>query len=147
MNNIFVTDTSSIISYFNKIFGVRQKLSSISRRLIEEALLTSSSNIKLSIPSVVFIEIYDKWFVKEETARKLQYEFFQVIKKSPNVEIKPIEQEVLDNVLIIGDELASHDMHDKIILASAIMLECPLITTDTKIINYIKKHKPIPYMN
>lgn len=147
MGNIYVTDTNSIISYFHRIFGVRQILSLRARRIIEEALLSSPSEVKLSIPSVVFIEIFDKWFVKEEIARKLQYEFFEVIKKSPNIEVKPIEQEVLENILKIGNELSGHDMHDKIILASAIMLNCPLITTDGKIIDYIKKSKVIPYIN
>ncbi|MFC2122103.1 PIN domain-containing protein [Bacteroidota bacterium] len=146
MSSIFVTDTSSLVSYFYTIFGAKQILSPKARRIIEEALQSSNSNIKLSIPSVVFIEIYDKWFVREEAARKLKYEFYEVIKQSPNVEIKPIEQEVLNNVLMIGDELTSHDIHDKIILASAIMLQCPLITTDTKLIDYIEKHKPIPYV-
>jgi len=147
MRNIYVTDTNSIISYFHRIFGVPRILSSRACRVIERALISSPSEVKLSIPSVVFIEIFDKWFVKEEIARKLQYEFFETIKKSPNIEVKPIDQEVLENILKIGDELSSHDMHDKVILASAIMLNCTLITTDVKIIKYVEQHEAISYIN
>ena len=146
MNNIFVTDTDSIVSCFHEVFGVRQILTKRARRIIEQAFVTYPSGIKLSIPSVVFIEIFDKWFREEETARKIRYEFYELVQKSPNIEIKPIEQEVLENLIIIEDELSSHDMHDKIILASAIMLNCPIITTDRKIISYLKKHKVIPYI-
>lgn len=146
MNNIFVTDTDSIVSYFHEVFDVRQILTKRALRIIEQAFMTYPSGIKLSIPSVVFIEIFNKWFRKEETARKIRYEFYELVQKSPNIEIKPIEQEVLENLILIEDELSSHDMHDKIILASAIMLNCPIITTDRKIISYLKKHKVIPYI-
>ena len=93
------------------------------------------------------MEIFDKWFLEDEIASKLRYEVFEPIKGSPNVEVKPIEQEVLENMLKIGDELGNHDMHDKIILASAMMLNCPLITTDSKLISYIRNHKVVSYVS
>jgi len=147
MINLFVTDTVSLVSYFSKEFKDTQKLSKKARTIIDNALSIYPLRVKLSIPSVVFVEIYDKWFRNEETAKRLRYEVFDVITKSPNIEIKPIEEEVLENVLKIGDELDRHDMHDKIILASAIMLNCPIITVDTKIIGYLKKHPIIPYIS
>ncbi len=135
------------MSYFNKVFGVHQKLSRRARRIISQALSTSPSNVKLSIPSIVFIEIFDNCFEEEETANKLRYEFYEVIKSSPNIEVKAIEQEVLENILRIRDELSDHDIHDKIVLASAMMLDCPLITTDGPIINYIKKHNVVSFIS
>lgn len=147
MSNLFVTDTVSLVSYFSNEFGDTQKLSIRARIIIDRALSIYPIEVKLSIPSVVFVEIYDNWFRNEETAKRLRYEVFDVITKSPNIEIKPIEKEVLENVLKIGDELDRHDMHDKIILASAIMLNCPIITVDTKIIDYLKKHPIIPYIS
>lgn len=147
MTNIFVTDTVSLVSYFSKEFQDTRKLSKKARTIIDNALSTYSIKVKLSIPSVVFVEMYDKWFRNEETAERLRYEVFNVITRSPNIEIKPIEKEVLENVLTIGDELDRHDMHDKIILASAIMLNCPIITIDTEIIGYLKKHPIIPYIS
>ena len=54
------------------------------------------------------------------------------------MEIKAIEREVLEN-MCIGAELANHEVHDKLILASAMMLQCPLITSDEKVIKFVKK--------
>jgi PIN domain nuclease of toxin-antitoxin system len=147
MNRLYVADTTSIISYFNEVFNVPRKLSTRGCLIIQQALSANPSNIRLSIPSVVLVEIFDKWFLEDEIASKLRYEVFEPIKGSPNVEVKPIEQEVLENMLKIGDELGNHDMHDKIILASAMMLNCPLITTDSKLISYIRNHKVVSYVS
>ena len=147
MSSIYVADTDSMMSYFNKVFGVPQRLSRRARSIIGQALVTYPSNVKLSIPSIVFVEIFDNCFRKEETANRLRYEFYEVIRSSPNVEVKAIEQEVLENILKIRDELSDHDMHDKIVLASAMMLNCTLITTDGPIIDYIKKHNIVSFIN
>lgn len=111
---------------------------------MEQALTDAPSEVKLSIPSIVFIEIFEKWLTNEEFTAKFRYEVFERVASSPNVEIKPIEQEVLECLLLLRDELGDHDLHDKIILASAMMLDCPLITTDPKLINYVASRRVIP---
>jgi predicted nucleic acid-binding protein len=111
-----------------------------------EAFRTSPTDIKLSIPAVVFVEVFEKWLISEEFASRFHYEVFAPISESPNIEVKPIDQEVLENLVRIGGALADHDMHDKIILASAMMLNCPLITTDHAIIAYVKKNPVIPFI-
>ena len=147
MSNLYVADTDSMMSYFNEVFGVPQKLSRRARGIIGQALVTYPSSIKLSIPSIVFVEIFDNRFRDEENANRLRYEFYEAIRSSPNVEVKAIEQEVMENILQIRDELSDHDIHDKIVLASAMMLNCTLITTDGPIIDYIKKHKVVSFIN
>ena len=144
MSKLYVIDTVAFISFFHEVFDVESKLSVGVRKLLERAFATSESNIKLSIPSLVFVEIFEKWFKSEDFAEKFHYEVFERIVQSPNIEIKPIEQEVLENVLHIGGGLLDHDLHDKIILASAIMLNCPLITTDQEIIRYVNRNPVIP---
>lgn len=144
MSRLYVIDTIAIISFFHEIFGAESILSPGVSKLLERAFATSESDIKLSIPSIVFVEIFEKWFMSEDFAEKFYYEVFERIMQSPNVEIKPIEQEVLENLLHIGGNLLYHDVHDKIILASAIMLNCPLITTDQEIIRYVKETQVIP---
>lgn len=144
MNRLYVTDTNALIFYFSDVFEQASKLSYRASQLIECALQSSPCEIKLSIPSVVFVEIFDKWLNNEEFAAKFHYEVFNVIQQSPNIEIKPIEQEVLENMLKIGGNLSEHDIHDKLILASAMMLNCPLITTDSKVIEYVNKFRIIP---
>jgi predicted nucleic acid-binding protein len=141
MSGLYVIDTTALISYFSYVFEVQCLISANAIGLIKKALDSSSSDVKLAIPSIVFIEIYKKWFTTEEFAAKFHYEVFNLISNSPNIEIKPIDREVLENTSYITDNLENHDIHDKIILASAIMLKCPLITTDTKIKKYATRHK------
>ena len=140
----YVIDTCSLISYFNRVFDESQKISTRARRIIGQAFHSFPQDVKLSIPSIVFVEIFEKWITTDEFAAKFHYEVFQLVIQSPNIEIKPIEREVLDNLLLIGDSMSGHEIHDKIILASAMMLDCPLITIDTKIIDYVDKHRVIP---
>lgn len=117
MIKLFVSDTNALISYFHKVFNVKSKLSKNARIIFDCALSNSIDNIKLSIPSVVFVEIFEKWFISEEFARKFYYEVYTPIIESPNIEIKPIEQEVLENLLRIRGNLSNHEINDKLILA------------------------------
>lgn len=144
MSKNYVIDTNSLISYFHQIFNQPTKLSTKTRNLIEGAFYTSAGEIKLSIPSMVLVEIFEKWLNNAEFQAKFYYEVFSLIKQSPNIEIKPIEPEVLENLLKINGSLIKHDIHDKIILASAMMLNCPLITFDSHIIEYVNANQVIP---
>lgn len=144
MSELYVTDTNSLISYFHDTFRENRDVSARTRRLITEAFRPYPTEVKLSIPSVVFIELFEKWFDSDEFAAKFHYEVFVPLSESPNIEVKSIDQEVLENLIRIGEPLRDHDMHDKIILASAMMLNCPLITTDQAIIDYVIIHPVIP---
>ena len=144
MNHVYVSDTNSIIYYFENIFNQPNELSDRALRIIESAIYNHEADIRLSIPSVVFIEIYDKWLANEEFTARFFYEVYTPIIESPNVEIKPVERDVIEILPQIRGNLNSHDIHDKIILSSAIMLECPLITTDTDIIRFVEQTNIIP---
>lgn len=144
MTKLYVADTNAIISYFKCAFGVSSTISEKGLKIIGYALDNSPNEVRLCIPSVVFVEIYEKWFTTEEFAKKVFYEVYQPILQSPNIEIKPIEDEVLENVIKIDGKMKEHEMNDKLILASAMMLNCPLITSDTVIIDYVKTHNIIP---
>jgi predicted SnoaL-like aldol condensation-catalyzing enzyme len=139
MNERFVIDTTSLISYFSEVFERGSQISEKALRLIEKGF--SGDGVILIIPSIVFIEIYKKWFVNEEMANKIRYEVYERIKHCPSIEIKPIEAEVLENFIkITGIEVGHNfDNHDKQILASAMMLQCPLITSDGPITRYATK--------
>ena len=144
MIKLFVSDTNALISYFHEVFKVRHNFSDKAMQIFDCALSTSNDKIKLSIPSVVFIEIFEKWFLTEEFVKKFFYEVFTPLIESPNIEIKPIEKEVLENLINIRGSLANHEINDKIILASAMMLNCPLITNDQSIIDYVNENSVIP---
>lgn len=127
----YVADTTAVISFFDDVFGKGCAISSKGKRLIDQAL-RDPSQVRLSIPSIVFVEIFDKWFEDEELAAQIYYEVFCLLDSSPNVEIKPLEKEVIERVLAIQDDEINLESHDKIVLASAATLNCPLITSDTK---------------
>ncbi len=144
MTGLYVLDTTSLISHFKHVFSRPSAISQRAHGLIDVALRPGPQNVQLSIPAVVFLEVFDKWLVDDEFAEKFYYEVMIPILDSPNIEIKPIEREVLENMLTISAELENHEVHDKLILASAMMLQRPLITSDTKVVDFVNKYKVIP---
>ncbi|MDM8525467.1 hypothetical protein QUF80_19030 [Desulfococcaceae bacterium HSG8] len=140
---LYVIDTNGLISFFSRVFDDTPKfdgappISRRARNIIQEAVSPSEGRVLLSVPSIVFIEIYEKWLRSEEFFRKFFYEVFTPLKQSPNVEIRAIDHEVLENLLKIDGCLAKHDLHDKIVVASAMTLECSIITVDHKIIEFV----------
>lgn len=144
MTRRYVIDTCALISFFHEVFGQEGRISARARTIMGEALYSGYSETRVSIPSVVFVEVYEKWFNDEEFSRRFFYEVLTPVTQSPNVEIKTLDGEVLENLLLIGGELANHDVNDKIVLASAMMLESPLITLDEKITDYVNGTGVIP---
>ncbi|NQT60361.1 MAG: hypothetical protein HQ557_15380 [Bacteroidetes bacterium] len=143
----YVIDTNGIIAFFTSVFenvikvDESQMLSDRAKRIIQEAIYSTESAVLLSVPSIVFIEIYKKWLHSEEFKSKFFYEVFTPLKQSPNIEIRALDQEVLENLLDVDGCLSRHDLHDKIVVASAMTLECPLITVDRKIVRFVGKGK------
>ena len=143
----YVTDTNILISFFSEVFdgiprfGAQPKISQRTENIIKKAISPYEGSVLLSVPSIIFIEIYEKWLYSEEFCRKFFYEVFSLLKQSPNVEIRAIDQEVLENLLTVGGCLENHDLHDKIVVASAITLECPVITFDPTIIEFVENGK------
>lgn len=146
MNSIqlFVCDTNALISFFNELFETESVISWHGREIIQKAFEKHSSEVRISIPSIVFIEIYEKWALNEEFLAKFYYEALIPILDSPFFEIKPIEKEVLENIVKIHEHSCNLELNDMIILSSAMMLNCPLITSDSPISDFVKVHKVIP---
>lgn len=144
MADRYVIDTCAIISYFEKIFESGSSISNKSLKIIDLAF--SSSEIILIVPSTVFIEIYDKWFENSERKAAIISEIYNRIKSMENMEIRPIDKEVLERFSEITDIESDHnfDNRDKQILAVAMALECPLITSDNRIIRYNGRKNVIP---
>lgn len=152
MRKLYVIDTCALISFFYHVFVFAQgyegspQLSKRTNNLIAEAIYSEWTQVRLSIPTVVFVEIFEKWFHSEEFCRLFFYEIFSLLKRSENIEICPIDREVLENVIQIGGPLKRRDLHDRLILASAIALSVPLITTDEEITNYVNVTQVIPHI-
>ena len=138
----YVCDTNAIIWYFDYVFRQESKLTRHVRSIIDRAF-QKESDVRLIIPSLVFIEIQTKWTTSSELAAKIRYEVFSKIVDCENIEIREISEEILENVLRISLNLPGHDLHDKIILANALALNCPLFTSDSTIIDYAKRSTDI----
>ncbi len=141
----FVVDTSALISYFPEIFN--DEAPTISQKSID--ILDKgfySKDVLLIFPVTVFIEIFKKWFTTDERAEKIKVEVFYRIKSEENMEIQPFDREILENFILITDIEKNHnfDNHDKQILAAAMAMQCPLITSDQRLIRYNRKKNVIP---
>lgn len=143
---IYVVDTNAIISYFFAIFpGADVSISTSSLEIIDSAF-NNNNEIKLIIPACVFIEIFIKWFKNEELASRIISEVYIRIKEKENMEIQPLDKEILQNYIRIIDIESDHnfDGHDKQVFASAMTMNCPLITSDQRLIRYNKRKRLIP---
>ncbi|MEH2283354.1 MAG: hypothetical protein V7K90_18815 [Nostoc sp.] len=145
----FVIDTVALISYFAHIFNEPSKISPKGLLYIDTAFKHYDSNYLITIPSIIFIEIFDKWFrgnttANEEFRAKFIAEVFNPIRASPNIEIRELDIEVLESFLDLNDQNINLENRDKIVLASAVVLKSPLITSDTKIKYYLEKYNIIP---
>lgn len=138
-----VIDTTALISYFDWVFEKPSQISDSAIKLIARAF-QSESDVVLSIPSIVLVEIFDKWVHDDEFRAKFVSEVLGQILQYPNIEIKTIDKEVLQNFIKLDDEVVNLENHDKLILASAMMLGWALITSDEKISKYVRKHHVIP---
>jgi hypothetical protein len=140
---LYVIDTVCLIYAFSEVFAQGNRLSGPVSSIIERAL-ASSTDVRLSIPSVVFLELFEKWCINDEMSRRIYYEVFVPIRTSESIEIRPIDREVIETLPVIRGNLARHEIHDKIILASAITLKCPLISVDGAIREFVQATRIIP---
>jgi PIN domain nuclease of toxin-antitoxin system len=144
MAGLYVLDTVGFINFFRDFFEEEEKLSAKAREIIEFCFDYSYPQYKLSIPSVVFIEIFDKFLKGKEVVLKFRYEILSKIENNPDIEIKAIDKEVINSFCLIDDGILKLEYHDKLITASALQLGTTLITCDSKITKYItKSHNPI----
>lgn len=146
MKQRYVIDTTSLISYFESIFEKGSAISKSSIQIIEDAF--SDPNIILYYPSIIFLEIFSKYFINEEKAGLIKYEVFEKIRKQENMSIEPIDIEVLEAFMKIQDIEHDYnfDNHDKQIFATAMKYNCPLITSDESLIRYNRRKNLIPYI-
>ena len=130
MTELFVLDTNAIIETFPNTFHRGSNISRNTSKKIKSAIFENSSINRISIPSVVFLEIHDNFCKTEEQTRQIFYDIYLPIKESENVEIRSIDKELLEIYSSLDGVLENHDTNDKLIMANAIMLKCTLISND-----------------
>ncbi len=144
----FVIDTTAIISYFDSVFEQGTQITKDALNFIGNAFETEYETI-LIIPGVVFVEIFDKWFRDaggEEFQAKFRSEVLEPVLRAPNIEIREVDSEILEAFLTLQDQDINLENRDRLILASAVVLNTPLITSDSKLGRFVRKNKVIPYI-
>ena len=137
MTHHFVFDTVGFINYHFDFFQQSSSLSQKTIKDIEKCFSSDFIDYKLIVPSIVFIEIFDKQLNSDERAAQFKYEILSKYLNCEDVEIKGIDKEVLEIYQNINNKIVLLETHDKIILSSAIQMQGKLITNDGKIKTYI----------
>lgn len=127
--------------FFSEVFCIENLLSKKVVSLFNEALYGYESQVRIIVPSIVFVEIFEKWSKSYEFLRKFYYEVFTPIYNSPNFEIRSIDFDTLIELQNIRGSFSRHDLHDKLILASALSLRSTLITSDSAIYDFVNQNK------
>ncbi|MFT3747220.1 MAG: PIN domain-containing protein [Agriterribacter sp.] len=147
MDKIYVLDTCAIISYFNQVFLENSTISGKTLSIMKRAF--DSGVGKMIIPSIVFIELYYLFADNREMTKRIYYDVFYKIKELDNFHIHSLDKEVLNEFISIDNFLDNEkfDNHDKQILATAIVMNCTLITSDSRIKAYNDRRKKVDILN
>jgi len=147
MHRHFVLDANALIAFFKDVVrsspNCRETsdISPAAKLAIEQALVSATTDVRLTVPSVALVEVYKNCLTDEELVSKFYYEVFIRLAQSPHVEIRALDREILENLVTIGGNLLSHELHDKLIVATARVLNATLITTDQAIQRYARDPK------
>ena len=119
----YVTDTHPLFWFLTN----NKRLSSNARVLFEEAETGESSII---VPSIVLAELM--YLFEKQNLRDKFKEVLKRIEIALNYEVCSLDTEVID---ISSKIISVKEIHDRIIIATAKLLDCPLITKDEEITN------------
>lgn len=124
METFYILDTCSLYSYCNRYLNIFQNrrisLNEGSLRKLKSAFYSKS--IKIILPGIIFVEIFDHYSSDKEIINKFRYEFYLplITDEDTNIYISGIDSEVLDNLPLCYTDDTSIDLHDKIILATSL---------------------------
>lgn len=143
MEKFYILDTCSFYSYCLKYLSIfTDKTLSLTEDSLTElyaAFNNNDNNIKIIIPSVIFIEIFDHYFNNEEFVNKFKYEVYtRIISDESNskIAIIDIDEEILENLSYCYTDRINVDLHDKLIIATALKYQdknTTLYTSDQRI--------------
>jgi PIN domain nuclease of toxin-antitoxin system len=116
-SNSYVTDTHSLIWYFTENPRLSRKALKVFEKTVKEGTII--------VPTVVLAEIM--FIAKKGRITMTFSETVQRLEVSENFVITPLDLDILNTADKIGHDL---EMHDRLIAATALFLDVPLITKD-----------------
>lgn len=118
----YVTDTHSIVWYFTENSSLSEKALKVFEGTIEEGVII--------VPAIVLSEIM--YIAKKGKVTLSFEETLKKIEKYENFDIAPLDVDILKVADKIETEL---EMHDRLIIATALYFNATLITKDQSIID------------
>jgi PIN domain nuclease of toxin-antitoxin system len=116
-SNSYVTDTHSLIWYFTESPRLSRKALKVFEKTVKEGTII--------VPTVVLAEIM--YIAKKGRITMTFSETVQRLEVSENFVITPLDLDILNTANKIEHDL---EMHDRLIAATALFLDVPLITKD-----------------
>lgn len=116
----YVTDTHSIVWYFTEDSRLSKKALEVFEQTVKEGIII--------VPAVVLAEIM---FISKKGKTTLAFEeTLRKMEEYENFDIAPLDTDILK----VADKIEiDMEMHDKLIVATAIYFEAALITRDKQI--------------
>ncbi len=116
----YVSDTHSLVWYFTDNPTLSKKALKVFEKTVKGGTII--------IPTVVLAEIM---YISKKGRIKTSFsETLRKIKESENFEIAPLDLDIL----IMADEIEYNlEMHDRLIVATALVFDVPIITKDEEI--------------
>lgn len=135
----YIIDTCTFINYHFSFFEEPNKISKKTRILIDNCYDNNATDYKLIIPSIVFVELRRKFLISSEKINKFKYEVFIPTINAEKINIREIDIEVMTEFLKFDNYGISFERMDKIVVATALVMNSCVISYDTKIEEYAQK--------
>ena len=147
MENFYILDTCSFYSYCSKYLNIfTDKDVSIQEDALKKLNdAFNNNNVKIVIPSVILIEIFDHYFNNEEFINKFKYEVYSKLSSEEynNIAIIDVDYEIIENLFDCYTDEVAVDLHDKLIMATALKYKdknTTLFTSDRRVKKIISKN-------
>lgn len=119
---LYTIDTHALIWFETK----DRRLGTKARQVLNDA---KKGKHQILIPAIVVTEVV--WLLENRKVKDLELKnFLEQIRKLPQYKITPIDWLVLKKFIEISADL---EMHDRLIVATAVLTNSPVITKDSKI--------------
>lgn len=139
----FIIDTCAFINYHNDFFKEENKLSKETREIIDECYSNYTYENLLIIPSIVFIELRNKFLLSEERLKEFYFKVFKLTDSADKINIREIDNEVMLKFLTMDTVGINFERIDKIVLATALTMNSTIITYDSKIKEFVERSNTI----
>ncbi len=119
---VYIADTHALFWFLTN----DSKLSRRVLKIFEEA---EEGNFTIIIPSIVLAELM--YILEKKDLREKFKEVIEILKESETYEIYPLDMEIIERTFEIE---SVKELHDRIIIATAQLLACVVITKDKEIV-------------